>query len=425
MVAGVWLELASSPMSTTGSGTQRHRARPATRAVTAVNRLTERWAAGHRGDGNTVFSAAGVWPLLALLADAADGPARQELTEAVGLPGGEAAGVAAELLGTLSQLPGVSAALGLWTRKSLPVRDEWTARLPAGSHGVLTGDATADGRALDTWAADRTGGLVPSMPVTLDDRTLLVLASALALRTAWFRPFEEWPRENETGPWAGRTVTTLHRTTALLDRVAVSETSAGPLTVAKVLGTNGLDVHLLLGEESRTPGEVLAAGVGVLSGRYAAVTADRLPYGEAGPGLTKRVVRVSAPTPPELALRTAAFALSADHDLLKRAGLFGLGTASEIRPHHFPGMSAMPLAIGSARQSSMAEFGALGFRAASVTAVAAVAGGMPERRHSAVRVSADFDRPFGFLAVHRTSRLVLTTGWVAEPTLADPDAYDL
>lgn len=32
------------------------------------------------------------------------------------------------------------------------------------------------------------------------------------------------------------------------------------------------------------------------------------------------------------------------------------------------------------------------------------------------RIEAAFDRPFGFLAVHRTSRLVLTAGWVAEPT---------
>lgn len=30
-------------------------------------------------------------------------------------------------------------------------------------------------------------------------------------------------------------------------------------------------------------------------------------------------------------------------------------------------------------------------------------------------VEADFDRPFGFLAVHRTSRLVLAAGWVTEP----------
>ncbi|MET9950993.1 hypothetical protein ABZ135_05510 [Streptomyces sp. NPDC006339] len=31
------------------------------------------------------------------------------------------------------------------------------------------------------------------------------------------------------------------------------------------------------------------------------------------------------------------------------------------------------------------------------------------------RIDLDIDRPFGFLTVHRTSRLVLAAGWVAEP----------
>ncbi|MBX4175927.1 hypothetical protein K3A88_13435, partial [Streptomyces geysiriensis] len=43
--------------------------------VQAVNGLTARWAAA--ADGGTVFSAVGVWPLLALLADGAAGAARR------------------------------------------------------------------------------------------------------------------------------------------------------------------------------------------------------------------------------------------------------------------------------------------------------------------------------------------------------------
>ncbi len=40
---------------------------------------------------------------------------------------------------------------------------------------------------------------------------------------------------------------------------------------------------------------------------------------------------------------------------------------------------------------------------------------MPPPRYTVRLVEAAFDRPFGFLTVHRTSRLVLTAGWVAEP----------
>ncbi|MER7185772.1 proteinase inhibitor I4 serpin, partial [Streptomyces hyaluromycini] len=55
---------------------------------------------------------------------------------------------------------------------------------------------------------------------------------------------------------------------------------------------------------------------------------------------------------------------------------------------------------------------------AAVTAVvAAPGGGPPQHRHESTVVRAAFDRPFGFLAVHRESRLVLAAGWVTEPTV--------
>ena len=59
---------------------------PVTNAtIGAVNGLTARWAA----DGGTVFSAAGVWPLLAFLADGAAGRAQAEPAEALGVPAGK------------------------------------------------------------------------------------------------------------------------------------------------------------------------------------------------------------------------------------------------------------------------------------------------------------------------------------------------
>ncbi len=54
--------------------------------VRAVNDLTTRWAR-ELPPGNTVVSrGSGLWPLLAILATAADEPGRAELAEAAGLP---------------------------------------------------------------------------------------------------------------------------------------------------------------------------------------------------------------------------------------------------------------------------------------------------------------------------------------------------
>ncbi|WP_367326157.1 serpin family protein [Streptomyces sp. HUAS ZL42] len=366
-------------------------------------------------DGGTVFSAAGVWPLLAFLADGAAGAARAELAEALGLPAEQAAGAARELLAGMGSIRGLDTALGLWTKRTLELREEWEAGLPAEAHGVLTGDLTADRQALDAWAAKRTDGLVERMPVVLREDTELVLASALALRTQWLTPFWEVPLDTPYEPWATTERLGLRRSGAVLDRVGVADTPDGFVTELKVLGGNALDVHLLLGEERMTPGQVLGAGVDILARRHTVVSGPLLPYGDVGPGLRVEKVRCARPEPPSLDVTTVAYDMMASHDLLELHRLFGLTTARDARQGHFPGIGGFPLAIGSAKQSTMARFGALGFEAAAVTAFAAAPGGVPEFRYVTTRISAVFDRPFGFLALHRHSRLVLAAGWVTDP----------
>ncbi|WP_306299648.1 serpin family protein [Streptomyces viridochromogenes] len=312
-----------------------------------MNGLTARWARTAGAGRGTVLSAAGVWPLLAFLADGADGPARTELADAVGLDADEAAGAARELLDALGGMRGLERAVGLWTDRTLELRERWEAALPAEAHGVLTGDAAADGAALNAWAGKHTDGLVDRMPALLDPGTQLVLASALTLRTRWLRPFEETAWMPEAGPWWGRELTGLMRSGAVLDRVGVADTPAGRVTELKVLGDTAADVHLVLGEDGMTPGQVLGAAVEVLERRSPAVPGHALPYGEVGPGLS--VVRKLSrePDPPTLHVLVPAFGLRADHDLTASPGVFGLTTARDRTRGHFPGISASPLAVGS------------------------------------------------------------------------------
>ncbi|MEU0025491.1 serpin family protein [Streptomyces sp. NPDC006335] len=365
--------------------------------------------------GGTVFSAAGVWPLLAFLADGAQGTARAELARALGVPADQAAAAARELLAGLARVRALDSALGLWTGRTLEPREEWRAGLPTDAHGVLTGDPALDRREMDAWAAKRTGGLIERMPVEVRDDTELVLASALALRTTWLRPFRELRLIPETGPWADRELLGLYRTSQLLDRVGVADTPDGHVTELKVLGDTAVDVHLLLGEEHMTAGQVLGAGIGLLARRWPVVSGFHLPYGEPGPGLHVFKRRSARPLPPTLTVGTPAFDIRAGHDLLELHRLFGLTAARDAREGHFPGISPSPLAVGSARQSTTATFGAKGFHAAAVTAVGALVAGVPDLRWITTGVQAVFDRPFGFLAVHRHSRLALMAGWVTDP----------
>ncbi|MFB7608835.1 serpin family protein [Streptomyces gardneri] len=397
--------------------------------IRAVNGMTTRWAAdGLSSEAlakGTTFSAVGVWPLLAFLADGASGPARRELEDALGMRATESAEGARGLLGALARIPGSAAAVGLWTRPGLEVHGEWAAGLPDATLGRFSGDDEADKKALDAWAAERTGGLIPAMPLRVDKATQLVLAAAQSVRTRWLSPFRATGlTPDDESPWAGRRLVGLSRRTSLLDRVGVAQTPAGGLTVLHVLGNTGVDVHLLLGERDAAPGAVLSAGIDVLSGTHRATPGGLLPLGEPGPGLYVQNVR-SSERDPVLSVTTSPFSLTADHDLLATSALFGLTTAMDDRQGHFPGVSDAPLAIQQAGQSASAHFTAEGFESATVTAIATAAGSaVPVTPYVVRHIGLVFDRPFGFLAVHRTSRLVLSAGWVAEPVDHVLDEHD-
>ncbi|MEV7196710.1 serpin family protein [Streptomyces sp. NPDC093510] len=398
----------------------------------AVNGLTSRWAATASGDRGTVFSAPGVWPLLAFLADGADGEARTELADAVGCRADEAAAAARELLAAMDRVRGLDAALGLWTRRTLTLRDAWRDGVPVDALGVLTGDPGKDGAALDAWAAERTGGQIERMPAGLTPDTELVLASALALHTDWEVPFERRRTEPDAGPWRGLRIAGLQRSTPGPDAVQIGRSPTGRVTGVALRGTAEVDVHLLLGEAHMGPGEVLTTGVGMVAGDVPATPGTELllrgdlplhadlplhgglPRSPAGPGVVLRETRTDEPEEaPQVTLSTVEFSLGAEHDLRVPPGLFGLETACASPPGSFPGISDRALAVESARQSATATFGATGFRSAAATAVAMDWMGLPS--HVTTELAVTVDRPFGFLAVHRASRLVLTAGWVTDP----------
>jgi hypothetical protein len=49
---------------------------------------------------------------------------------------------------------------------------------------------------------------------------------------------------------------------------------------------------------------------------------------------------------------------------------------------------------------------------------------VPQLRFLTTTIEATFDRPFGFLALHRHTRLVLAAGWVTDPEPFREDEYD-
>ena len=370
-------------------------------AVPAANALTAQWCA-RQGGGDFALSGAGLWPLLALLASAADEEAGAELAAALGRPAESGQQDALELIEILRKGVSTTAALGVWTREGVALDGRWAAGLPEGVAGALTDQA-----ALDRWASEQTEGLIEKFPLAITPRILLILASALAARVKWRKPFDASPRgirvrRDDPGEpdqqW-------LSRNTYDLAEAAVLD---GAVTRIVVEGDGDVDVHLLLGEQQ--PAEVLAAGLRELAGEAEV----RLAAESGGPGLTVRRV-ASSSRRDMLRLEVPSFEITTRHNLMEQADLFGLRLVAHPGTSHLPHLSPVPLFVSDGVQEVLARFFAEGFEAAAVTAFGMTLGGIPDEPYEVTFVEATFDRPFGFIAVHRPSRLAVVAGWVSSP----------
>ncbi|NEW40500.1 hypothetical protein GV792_16815 [Nocardia cyriacigeorgica] len=372
--------------------------------VDAANRLTRRWCEV-AGNEDFVVSGAGLWPLLGLLASAARNPARMELEAAVGIPADAAHSAALRLIDTMRYSRHLSAALGVWVKRTLPLNSDWLSSLPRGTVDLITDQA-----ALDAWAGESTEGLIKEFPLQLTRDTVLVLATALVARTSWREVFYETTMTPASGPWQDKTVPALSRTTGTAWCATLLE---GPSPVTRIIveGTGDVDVHLLQG--AGTAADVLTTGLNALTEGLDVRPA--LAVGTNGPGLTVRE-EISLQERDQLHLTLPPFAVRSKHDLCSPtlAALFGLTTA-RTNGDHFPGISPAPLSVEQGAQDVLARFTREGFEAAAVTAISLDVRGMPPppTEHRIKVYTATFDRPFGFLAVHRPTGLAIVAGWIA------------
>ena len=114
-----------------------------------------------------------------------------------------------------------------------------------------------------------------------------------------------------------------------------------------------------------------------------------------------------------LSIRLPQFEVSSSHDLIERADLFGLRSGSDSSKGHFPGISKTPLAISKAAQTATMAFGPEGFEAAAISALRFLVGSKYQSEKS-LSLKANFEGPFGFIVIQRSTQLALFTGWVTD-----------
>ena len=320
----------------------------------------------------------GAWLLLALCGPACTGDARSELARVLGCEIETAAATAAALLAQPHPL--VAAAAGAWHQEGAmtDALASWQAGLPP---AMQTGPLR-DQAQLDDWATQHSLGMIRRFPVKLTPDTVLMLATALATRVSWLRPFDLAPSSalGPDSPWAARVRQVLrtpprgdsgHRDSGHRQFIAATQL-AGDVAVHTARAAGGLLVTSVAAAPGVPAGEVLAVGYEIAT----AVAAGRLPPQrslfdlELGAGplwlLTERAAKVTAAGGREERCTAVLPAWSADslHDL-KRPGL-----GFDIAAGGLAELLGMPARNYQARQACVARYSRTGFEAAAVTAMA-------------------------------------------------------
>jgi serine protease inhibitor len=391
----------------------------ATPAFKAANELTARWVESV-ALGHTVVSGACVWPLLALLQSGASGRTLDELTAATGVAPDIALASGLGVMRAIQRIPDAGAALGLWVRDGVPLRASWATGMPEGVVRALPVSLREASQQLDHWTRENTGGLIDRLPIGLTDETLLVLAAAIFTKLKWLKPYDTAPMR-----FNGEEILGLSATAHDLTLFAMIDWHGLPVGRYVSQGDGRVDVHLLTSAEGVAPSATLRAGIEALTGTAPVTPGDELVEGDTAGCLTVRLMEGRA----DLGLvHTPAFEIASTHDLTKTPEVFGIRAALDARAGHFPGIadeSTCPLCIDQAGQSAVARFHRLGFEAAAVTAFSLTFGASRDPKPQRVKViSMDLDRPFGFLAVDRSTKLVLFAGWVTTPAVVAGNPLD-
>lgn len=335
------------------------------------------------GLGHHVASPLGAWLLLGLCARAATGDERGELIDVLGCEPEEAAALAAGLLETPHPL--VSAAAAVWNRAGTG-DERWLAALPASvERGPIPSQDDAD-----RWAREGTLGLIENFPLKITDAIYLMLATALATKVSWHRPFDIAPGSalGTASQW-GRQLDHVLASPAGHTAFVAGTAQAGEVAVHVGRATGGLLVVSVIAAADVPAGEVLAAAHGLATDLALRRQVPRrslfeLPLGD-GPLWSVREGTSGDPGESCTAFLPAWEAGSA-HDLSDRR----LGFAA----------AAAALGKGDpwqARQAAMARYTRVGFEAAAVTAFGiALSARLPGLRRTA---ELRFCHPYAVVAV--------------------------
>jgi hypothetical protein len=336
--------------------------------------------------------------------------------------------------------PALKAAIAVWVRAADASADlaAWVRGLPESVQSeLMPSQAQAD-----AWADEHTGGLIRRFPMAIDGLTRIVLASALATRVSWERPFEVVAAGEHlapASPWRGHVQRLLWDPRPFRRAMLATTQAAGVVAVHCAVAREDLTVVSVSAEPDVERAAVLEAGleVAACARRRCAPPACSLFDLPVGTGHSWQISEreISTHVAGERVQRIAGVSVPAweiESDLnLATSPAFATAPALEVLRQL---IGPRPDDQTEAVQRAIASFTRYGFEAAAVTAFAVRAslqrppGELGIERSAMLR----FDHPYAAIAFagrapftpHAESTftgLPLFSAWIDDPTEVDED----
>lgn len=379
-----------------------------------VARYARRFCRLH-ADLHSVSSPLGGWLILALTAPAARGALLDELEDILGTDAGHARRAVEDLVSDPPEV--IRTALAVWGFETSP--ESWLDRLPA---AVATGPVPSQAEA-DAWARDHTDGLIERFPVGVSGMAA-VLASALATRIRWHRPYNVTDAGELHSPWSGRVSDALTLWDAHGYLADVEE--VGTVAVHTALGGDSLQVTSVIARRDVPFEAVLATAHDIARREATGARISRRALSEMalGDGEFWTITEEHRPRADGVRVVLPAWEASSSHDLTAdpRLGFGAVGRALAAAAPAAPDIPDIPdIPNIEARQAAVARYGRWGFEAAAVTAVAVRSAMVSSARVRTATLR--FGHPYAVVAVTRGRRrgdpwagVPVFAAWVGEPS---------
>lgn len=361
-----------------------------------------------------VASPLGAWCLLAFIAANDENP-RKEVIDNLGCSTQEAKEILLTLLKDKPEV--VSLAVNSWLNPSIAGSSTFSQWVQDVTDIAKPSIRIPDSKELNEWVDKKSLGLITEFPVTINpDDFLALFATVVATDISWKAPFKVISVEEMTEAWSVKNI--------LLENDANNSYVHDDPTYGKFgvhCGTtaeNDLNVYSVIAfDENVSEETTMAIARSIAGGWYRKVVNTDLPVGDSYNGTLTVTENPKSFTPDDTVQSyLPAWKTSNKFDLKDS----GLGFEESISRFSETGGDV----DFKVQQVAVAEYNALGFKAAALTFGIMARSAMPMYQYENRNVVIRFNRPFAVIATVNTSdpvwnRVPVFDGWITEAVEAE------